>query len=79
MAAKLRSLADNDPLKNNYWRKTKFRKKRKIRAMKNGGGLWDADHILPVKSDGGQYGLDNLRTLCIKCHLIVTHSKFSVN
>lgn len=30
--------------------------------------LWDADHILPVSEGGGECGLDNLRTLCVKCH-----------
>ena len=42
--------------------------KRKIWIKKHGGGLWDADHIIPVVKGGGQCGLDNLRTLCIKCH-----------
>ena len=42
--------------------------KRKIWIKKHGGGLWDADHIIPVKNGGGQCGLYNLRTLCIKCH-----------
>jgi 5-methylcytosine-specific restriction endonuclease McrA len=30
--------------------------------------LWDADHIVPVAEGGGECGLDNLRTLCLKCH-----------
>lgn len=30
--------------------------------------LWDADHIVPVSEGGGECGLDNLRTLCLKCH-----------
>jgi 5-methylcytosine-specific restriction endonuclease McrA len=46
--------------------------KRKIWAKKFGGGLWDADHIIPVKDGGGQCGLDNIRTLCIDCHKAVT-------
>jgi 5-methylcytosine-specific restriction protein A len=46
--------------------------KRKIWKKKHGGGLWDADHIIPVKNGGGECGLDNYRTLCIKCHKIVT-------
>jgi 5-methylcytosine-specific restriction endonuclease McrA len=46
--------------------------KRKIWMKKHGGGLWDADHIVPVKEGGGLCGLDNLRTLCIKCHKEVT-------
>jgi 5-methylcytosine-specific restriction protein A len=35
-------------------------------------GLWDADHIVPVIEGGGQCGLDNIRTLCIRCHKKVT-------
>ena len=31
--------------------------------------LWDMDHVKPVVEGGGQCGLDNLRTLCISCHL----------
>lgn len=50
-------------------------KTRKITPNKNGGGLWDADHIIPVKKGGGKCGLDNLRTLCISCHKIITFSK----
>lgn len=46
--------------------------KRKIWMKKHGGGLWDADHINPVMNGGGKCGLDNLRTLCIKCHKQVT-------
>ena len=49
--------------------------KRKIWRRKNGGGLWDADHIIPVKDGGGQCGLDNIRTLCIDCHKKVTKNK----
>ena len=49
--------------------------KRKIKKRKNGGGLWDADHILMVKDGGGVCGLDNIRTLCIACHKKVTFSK----
>jgi hypothetical protein len=51
-------------------------KKRKVTVMnKNGGGLWDADHIIPVQYGGGECGLDNIRTLCISCHKIITFSK----
>ena len=46
----------------------KITKSRKIWKQKHGGGLWDADHIIPVKEGGGQCGLENIRTLCIKCH-----------
>ena len=30
--------------------------------------LWDADHVLPVAEGGGQCGLSNMRTLCLRCH-----------
>lgn len=30
--------------------------------------LWQADHITPVAEGGGACGLDNLRTLCWRCH-----------
>lgn len=45
--------------------------KRKINR-KYGGSLWDADHIVRVADGGGQCGLDNIRTLCISCHKIIT-------
>jgi 5-methylcytosine-specific restriction enzyme A len=34
--------------------------------------LWDADHILPVAEGGGECDLDNIRTLCLRCHRRVT-------
>jgi hypothetical protein len=43
-------------------------KHRKIWLRGFGGGLWDADHIIAVHDGGGDCGLDNIRTLCIKCH-----------
>ncbi len=30
--------------------------------------LWEMDHILPVSEGGGLCGLDNLRTVCHRCH-----------
>lgn len=30
--------------------------------------IWQADHIVPVAEGGGACGLDNLRTLCWRCH-----------
>lgn len=33
---------------------------------------WQMDHIIPVCEGGGGCGLDNLRTLCIECHKLVT-------
>lgn len=50
--------------------------KRKIWKRKHGGGLWDADHIIPVKDGGGQCGLDNIRTLCIPCHKQITKDSY---
>ena len=56
----------------NFLKEHSISLKRKIWMKKHGGGLWDADHILPVVMGGGLCGLDNLRTLCIKCHKEVT-------
>lgn len=50
--------------------------KRKIYKCKWGGGLWDADHIIPVVNGGGSCGLENLRTLCIPCHKIITKTLY---
>ena len=47
----------------------KLAKNRKVHFRRWGGGLWDADHILPVCNGGGLCGLENMRTLCVKCHL----------
>ncbi len=38
----------------------------------NRRSLWDADHIVPVAEGGGECDLDNLRTLCLRCHRQVT-------
>ncbi len=34
---------------------------------------WDADHVVPI-AEGGLNSLDNLRTLCIRCHKAQTKS-----
>ena len=34
--------------------------------------LWDADHIRPVVEGGGECDLDNIRTLCLRCHRAAT-------
>ena len=34
--------------------------------------LWDADHIVPVMEGGGACDLDNIRTLCLRCHRAAT-------
>lgn len=31
--------------------------------------LWEADHIVPI-AEGGSDDLENLRTLCLKCHRV---------
>lgn len=41
---------------------------RKVWRRKYGGGLWDLDHIVPVKDGGGSCGIENMQTLCIPCH-----------
>ena len=33
---------------------------------------WDADHVVPVAEGGGECDLDNLRTLCLRCHKAAT-------
>jgi len=35
----------------------------------NRSHFWEMDHILPVAEGGGLCGLENLRTLCIPCHM----------
>ena len=34
--------------------------------------LWDADHVLSVAEGGGQCSLENMRTLCLRCHRVAT-------
>ena len=34
------------------------------------GNAWHADHIMPVHKGGGLCGLENLRTLCVLCHMV---------
>ncbi len=34
--------------------------------------LWDADHIVSVAEGGGECDLENLRTLCLRCHRMAT-------
>lgn len=36
--------------------------------------LWDADHVVPVAEGGGECDLDNIRTLCLRCHRVATQS-----
>ncbi len=66
-------LQDNDRI--HFLQNHNISLKRKIWKVKHGGGLWDADHIIPVKNGGGLCGLENIRTLCIPCHKKITFSK----
>jgi len=34
--------------------------------------LWEMDHTIPVVLGGGMCGPENLRTLCVPCHKVVT-------
>ena len=42
-----------------------------LRGMSR-SSLWDADHIVPVCQGGGECDLENIRTLCLKCHRAAT-------
>lgn len=75
--AKNALLLSNDE-KIEYLKQHKISLKRKIWIKKNGGGLWDADHIIPVKDGGGLCGLENMRTLCISCHKSITFNKKNI-
>ena len=64
--------ADTEALRKDK-RKLDYKARRKFE--KDWGGrrhLWDADHIVPVAEGGGECGLDNMRTLCLKCHRLAT-------
>lgn len=41
-------------------------------GIANSAALWHADHIVPVSEGGGECGIENLRTLCWRCHQTVT-------
>ncbi len=47
----------------------------KLFITRNGAALWDADHITPVVWGGGGCGLDEMRTLCVPCHDLITHDQ----
>lgn len=46
--------------------------RRRFRWYFNRTSYWDADHIKPVSEGGGECALDNMRTLCVPCHHLVT-------
>ena len=62
-----------------YLRLKKSRGEAKQRLLSSWGlktltrrSLWDADHVVPVVEGGGACDLDNIRTLCLRCHRKVT-------
>ena len=64
--------ADTEALRKNkrkldYAARRQFEKEWGLRR-----NLWDADHILPVCQGGGECDLENMRTLCLKCHRKIT-------
>jgi len=65
--------------RNEYLQSLNISLKRKIYIRKFGGSLWDADHIIQVRDGGGCCGLDNIRTLCISCHKIITAQGHKMN
>lgn len=71
-----KALSLNGEEKKEFLLENKILFKRKIWKRKHGGGLWDADHIKPVKEGGGQCGLENIRTLCIPCHKKITKESY---
>jgi 5-methylcytosine-specific restriction endonuclease McrA len=34
--------------------------------------LWEADHIVPVVEGGGECDLENIQTMCLRCHRALT-------
>jgi|688.fasta_scaffold609127_1 5-methylcytosine-specific restriction protein A len=74
LAKTLSRIDMNDPARDILLKENNIHKTRKIKLRKYGGGLWDADHIVPVQDGGGECGLENIRTLCIRCHKIITAS-----
>lgn len=38
------------------------------------GHWWEADHVVAVVEGGGQCGIDNLQTLCLRCHKAKTRA-----
>lgn len=49
-----------------------FLKSQGITVYESEKTLWQADHVKPVILGGGECGLDNIRTVCIKCHKFLT-------
>jgi 5-methylcytosine-specific restriction endonuclease McrA len=59
------------PLKGESWEVWQERVKKIREEWKIGPGrvtLWEFDHITAVVENGGETGLQNAQTLCVKCH-----------
>jgi 5-methylcytosine-specific restriction protein A len=50
-----------------YLRECVYKRDKGICALCGKKKKWEADHIVPVV-EGGDSNLENIRTLCIKCH-----------
>ncbi|HZH97662.1 MAG TPA: HNH endonuclease [Fimbriimonadaceae bacterium] len=69
-------------LRRKFQRMRKVLRAEKLKAMVEEGwpktilqvkrSWWEADHTLAVAKGGGECGLDNYRTLCLRCHRIET-------
>jgi len=66
---KLNALLKDTPL---HGANIRARKGKRRPVSISSGLFWHADHIKMVAQGGGLCGLDNFRTLCIKCHKSVT-------
>lgn len=77
LAKTLSRMSPDDPARDILMKQNNIHKTRKIKLRKCGGGLWDADHIVQVQDGGGECGLENIRTLCIQCHKLITASSRS--
>ncbi len=51
-----------------WWKKCKTQASRLITAPRE-GLVWEADHVVGVAEGGGACDADNVRTLCVPCHL----------
>jgi 5-methylcytosine-specific restriction endonuclease McrA len=51
-----------------HWANVWVAEQIKARGWSTSGHTWEADHIVPVVEGGGQCGLENYRTLCLRCH-----------
>jgi hypothetical protein len=54
-------------------KRARFAESYGIPARRRRATWWDADHVTPI-AEGGLNALDNLRTLCIRCHKSETKS-----